>query len=141
MQLPLILPWPRPSTSGAQLHWATQSACTLLRATTDESKMADEGKALAKHQVKDTLPEWSKGVDSSSTSASCVGSNPTGVIIALLGFHLYAMRQMQNDLALASTSTGQGNVQTQAQTGTFPAMPILLQHRGPLGLMDKASDF
>ena len=27
----------------------------------------------------DTLPEWSKGVDSSSTSASCVGSNPTGV--------------------------------------------------------------
>ncbi len=29
----------------------------------------------------DTLPEWSKGVDSSSTSASCVGSNPTGVIV------------------------------------------------------------
>ena len=27
----------------------------------------------------DSLPEWSKGVDSSSTSASCVGSNPTGV--------------------------------------------------------------
>ena len=25
----------------------------------------------------DSLPEWSKGVDSSSTSASCVGSNPT----------------------------------------------------------------
>ena len=31
---------------------------------------------------KDTLPEWSKGVDSSSTSASCAGSNPTGVICA-----------------------------------------------------------
>ena len=88
MQLPLIQPWPRPSTSRAQHHWATQSACTLLRATTDESKMADERKALAKHQLKDTLPEWSKGVDSSSTSASCVGSNPTGVIIARLGFHL-----------------------------------------------------
>ena len=29
---------------------------------------------------KDTLPEWSKGVDSSSTSASCVSPNPTGVI-------------------------------------------------------------
>ena len=29
----------------------------------------------------DTLPEWSKGVDSSSTSASRVGSNPTGVIL------------------------------------------------------------
>ena len=28
----------------------------------------------------DSLPEWSKGVDSSSTSASCVGSNPTAVI-------------------------------------------------------------
>ena len=28
----------------------------------------------------DTLPEWSKGVDSSSTSASCVGSKPTAVI-------------------------------------------------------------
>ena len=27
-----------------------------------------------------SLPEWSKGVDSSSTSASCVGSNPTAVI-------------------------------------------------------------
>ena len=25
------------------------------------------------------MPEWSKGVDSSSTSASCVGSNPTAV--------------------------------------------------------------
>ena len=30
--------------------------------------------------ARDSLPEWSKGVDSSSTSASCVGSNPTGVI-------------------------------------------------------------
>ena len=30
----------------------------------------------------DTLPEWSKGVDSSSTSASCVGSNPTAVILS-----------------------------------------------------------
>ena len=26
----------------------------------------------------DSLPEWSKGVDSSFTSASCVGSNPKG---------------------------------------------------------------
>ena len=33
----------------------------------------------------DTLPEWSKGVDSSSTSASCVGSNPTGVTLLLRG--------------------------------------------------------
>ena len=33
--------------------------------------------------LQDTLPEWSKGVDSSSTSVSCVGSNPTGVIYDL----------------------------------------------------------
>ena len=32
------------------------------------------------HGDKDSLPEWSKGVDSSSTSASCVGSNPTAVM-------------------------------------------------------------
>ena len=30
----------------------------------------------------DSLPEWSKGVDSSSTSESCVGSNPTAVTSA-----------------------------------------------------------
>ena len=29
--------------------------------------------------LQDSLPEWSKGVDSGSTSASCVGSNPTAV--------------------------------------------------------------
>jgi hypothetical protein len=29
--------------------------------------------------TEDSLPEWSKGVDSSSTSARCVGSNPTAV--------------------------------------------------------------
>ena len=38
----------------------------------------------ARHQ-QDTLPEWSKGVDSSSTSASCVGSNPTGVNLENFG--------------------------------------------------------
>ena len=37
-----------------------------------------EDNAQAQRHI-DTLPEWSKGVDSSSTSASCVGSNPTGV--------------------------------------------------------------
>ena len=35
---------------------------------------------LGWHGDKDSLPEWSKGVDSSSTSASCVGSNPTAVM-------------------------------------------------------------
>ena len=32
----------------------------------------------------DSLPEWSKGVDSSSTSASCVGSDPSAVIWNML---------------------------------------------------------
>ena len=31
----------------------------------------------------DTLAEWSKAVDSSSTIFGCVGSNPTGVIVAI----------------------------------------------------------
>ena len=36
-------------------------------------------------QVRDSLPEWSRVVDSSSTSACCVGSNPTAVML-LQGF-------------------------------------------------------
>ena len=103
--------------------------------------MADARKALAKHQLKDTLPEWSKGVDSSSTSASCVGSNPTGVIIRFSNFRLDAMCQMANDLAQAFASTGRGSIRMHTQTGTFPHMRNLSQHHGPLGLMDKASDF
>jgi len=31
----------------------------------------------------DSLPEWSKGMGSSATSASCVGSNPTADIFAV----------------------------------------------------------
>ena len=41
----------------------------------------------------DSLPEWSKGVDSSSTSVYCVGSNPTAVILSLAFcdvLHVYA---------------------------------------------------
>ena len=38
-----------------------------------------------KTRTQDTLPEWSKGVDSSSTSESCVGSNPTGVNVMVVG--------------------------------------------------------
>ena len=34
---------------------------------------------MAKHRSMDSLPEWSKGVDSSSTGANLVGSNPTAV--------------------------------------------------------------
>ena len=41
-------------------------------------------KQLARSYASDSLPEWSKGVDSSSTSASCVGSNPTAVIFQIL---------------------------------------------------------
>ena len=50
---------------------------------------------------KDTLPEWSKGVDSSSTSASCVGSNPTGVIWRLFG-EMNQMALKNNDESVAS---------------------------------------
>ena len=50
--------WPR----------TTQSSCVQLPLL------------VLKHMpCQDSLPEWSKGVDSSSTSASCVGSNPTAV--------------------------------------------------------------
>ena len=41
----------------------------------------------------DSLPEWSKGVDSSSNSVNCVGSNPTAVILSLAFcdvLHVYA---------------------------------------------------
>ena len=38
--------------------------------------------AVAKHRSMDSLPEWSKMVDSSSTGANLVGSNPTAVTFA-----------------------------------------------------------
>ena len=40
-------------------------------------------KCIRRIMYSDSLPEWSKGVDSSSTSASCVGSNPTAVIFPI----------------------------------------------------------
>ena len=113
----------------------------LLCAMAVESKMIDRRKTLPQQQLKDTLPEWSKGVDSSSTSASCVGSNPTGVIINFSDFQLDAMCQRPDNLAQVSASTGRGSIRTHTQTQTCDHMQSLLQHRGPLGLMDKASDF
>ena len=50
----------------------------------------------------DTLPEWPKGVDSSSTSANCVASNPTGVM-------LWPTRQL---LAHRDALLGQGLART-----------------------------
>ena len=50
----------------------------LLAALGQKSNRAFAQQVL--RRSKDSLPEWSKGVDSSSTSASCVGSNPTAVI-------------------------------------------------------------
>ena len=44
-------------------------------------------KCIWRIMYSDSLPEWSKGVDSSSTSASCVGSNPTAVIFAISLMH------------------------------------------------------
>ena len=43
-----------------------------------ERTPTDRQQETAQHR--DALPEWSKGVDASSTSASSVGANPTGVI-------------------------------------------------------------
>ena len=80
MELWLLLPWQTPNACRDGPHWALHSLCMLPGAGTEESKMVDATRALPQQQIKDTLPEWSKGVDSSSTSASCVGSNPTGVI-------------------------------------------------------------
>ena len=53
--------------------------------------------AMALHPAvtKDTLPEWPKGVDSSSTSAICVGSNPTAVRQAW-GMQLHASRSCKH---------------------------------------------
>ena len=42
----------------------------------DEPLRSESPAAVAEQGSQDSLPEWSKGVDSSSTSASCVGSNP-----------------------------------------------------------------
>jgi hypothetical protein len=51
-----------------------------------QGRVPEQG--LTSHEMRsgdcqDSLPEWSKGVDSSSTSESCVGSNPTAVTFTL----------------------------------------------------------
>ena len=53
-------------------------ACVRSRQC-DEPLRSGSPAAVAEQGSQDSLPEWSKGVDSSSTSASCVGSNPTAV--------------------------------------------------------------
>ena len=47
--------------------------------TSFDKKGSSRTKLQGEPSCQDSLPEWSKGVDSSSTSASCVGSNPTAV--------------------------------------------------------------
>ena len=51
----------------------------------------------------DTLPEWSKGVDSSSTSASCVGSNLT---VVTAGAHLSTHQPLPQPHMAALHKTG-----------------------------------
>jgi hypothetical protein len=68
-----------------RLHaeWAPMKGLSNYRredSTQREREREKERSMLVGHEHQDTLPEWSKGVDSSSTSASCVGSNPTGVM-------------------------------------------------------------
>ena len=57
-----------------------QRGLMSLGPRTQAKHTEDSMSCVSNHFAKDTLPEWSKGVDSSSTSASCVGSNPTGGI-------------------------------------------------------------
>ena len=71
-------------------------------------------------RCQDSLPEWSKGVDSSSTSASCVGSNPTAVILRL--------SQLSSRLSLSLSLS------------PF-LLALLLQSKRPRGPMDKASAY
>ena len=56
-----------------------QRGLMSLGPRTQAKHTEDRDSCVSNHFAKDTLPEWSKGVDSSSTSASYVGSNPTGV--------------------------------------------------------------
>ena len=71
------------SSSGQDVAalWPRQPRFDFWRGRYSLSNLPFNGGAFLCCQ--DTLPEWSKGVDSSSTSASCVGSNPTGVILPL----------------------------------------------------------
>ena len=85
-----------------QQHWVTRFSHKLPHGETDRSKIADSQNALLQQQRKDTLPEWSEGVDSSSTSASCVGSDPTGVIVRSSGFRADSMHQAPRDILLLS---------------------------------------
>lgn len=67
--------------------WLRLSSCVVIADTEECASWISRAdlRELTGHRCgttsSDTLPEWSKGVDSSSTSASCVGSNPTGVIL------------------------------------------------------------
>ena len=53
------------------------------RGSVEASPCAIQNLSQRRLPVIDSLPEWSKGVDSSSTIARCVGSNPTAVILVL----------------------------------------------------------
>ena len=72
----------RTQRGGAAVH----AVCVVSRSCAVDALLYSAAAAHAVHNAEghaiDTLPEWSKGVDSSSTSASCVGSNHTGVISA-----------------------------------------------------------
>ena len=58
--------------------YAEKLASSLYTSTQDGTNIIQP--ASADPNPHDSLPEWSRGVDSSSTSASCVGSDPSAVI-------------------------------------------------------------
>ena len=75
----------RTQRGGAAVH----AVCVVSRSCAADASLYSAAAAHAVNNAEshaiDTLPEWSKGVDSSSTSTSCVGSNPTGVTLLLWG--------------------------------------------------------
>ena len=75
----------RAQRGGAAVH----AVCVVSRSCAADASLYSAAAAHAVNNAEshaiDTLPEWSKGVDSSSTSASCVGSNPTSVTLLLWG--------------------------------------------------------
>ena len=76
----------------------------------------------------DTLAEWSKAVDSSSTIFGCVGSNPTGVTIERHERKVFTMTALLLHLrAQCLKMTAVGFEPTPLRTGA------LSQHLRPLG--------
>ena len=97
-----------------------QRGLMSLGPRTQAKHTEDRYSCVSNHFAKDTLPEWSKGVDSSSTSASCVGSNPTGVTSASICQHRRGGSHCNNALI-------KKNLQDVCVSSCVPCAPHKLQ--------------